>query len=567
MKLKYILLFLVLFIVYQIEIKSQNSKIISESYDYYLFDSIYKKGLGYINIDIEKAKIQLNKLEKNRNQYNDIQNAKTNFLRLRIKLYNKDKKFYENPNEKTISQGSNKIDSLLFFAKYYLKKSMPDKAIPILIWLIQNEHINDHKKILININLSEAYRQKQEYEKGISLLNSIIINKVIDKDNLAYAYNRLAALYNEWGNLSINTVDSVFKYSEKCIKLSDEISNKENLASSQNELGYQYNRKKQFEKAIILFKNAYDNFMSAKLKDNAVNTLINQSNSYLGLNLNDSAIFVLREAGKLLNIEENRNLFLRIYLQYAKVYEVSKQYKDAYEFLSLSRLMQVDFFKDRMSIQINELSAKYDLKIKEQVINEERKVNQLQKSQLFYLIILISSLFIAILILLFYFRLKRKSFFQQKEITRIENEKLKSELDYKTREIEFKSRELSQALANMIINHEFLIEIKEHFDENNFTKAKQTLNNSLNNGHQWNEFKMRFDAMYPSLYSSLKTIHPHLSETDVKLCSLLFIELKSKEIASILSISDTSVDKARQRLRKRLNLDSGANISEYLKNL
>ena len=75
-----------------------------------------------------------------------------------------------------------------------------------------------------------------------------------------------------------------------------------------------------------------------------------------------------------------------------------------------------NFYKDRISTQINEQSAKYDLFTKEQKIREEKQKNEFNKKQLTFLIIILIILFIAFVLSLFYFRLKRKDFMKQKLI-------------------------------------------------------------------------------------------------------------------------------------------------------
>ena len=56
------------------------------------------------------------------------------------------------------------------------------------------------------------------------------------------------------------------------------------------------------------------------------------------------------------------------------------------------------------------------------------------------------------------------------------------------------------------------------------------------------------------------------SKTEPRLIALLKMNLSSKEIAQILHISTERVKKARQRLRKKLELDSTQDLQEYILN-
>ena len=72
------------------------------------------------------------------------------------------------------------------------------------------------------------------------------------------------------------------------------------------------------------------------------------------------------------------------------------------------------------------------------------------------------------------------------------------------------------------------------------------------------------DKIDADFLSKLSQIHPDLTRSEQRLASLLKIGLSSKEISLILSLEPKSVDMARYRLRKTLNLSSDANLCDYL---
>jgi signal transduction histidine kinase len=381
------------------------------------FDSIYKKGLSEINSEISISKQCLKNLEYYKKKLSLIQQVQTNYLRLKVIYADTvavkalEKRMFAAPD----SLGQ--TDALIYSARKYLEKSMPDKAIPLLMETLDTLKADTEKAVYCNINLCEAYRQKQEYDKGIAILNEILNSKRPVSDiNRAYAYNRLAAIYDEWGIDKFNINDSVVKYSELCIALSEKIGSKANLALSQNELCYRLTLAKKYDKALELSLKAVKNFENAGMKYSAMNALINQSNIYIGLKDYKLALQAVVDATSLCEIEENRNLFMRLYFQFAIIYKLTGDYKKAYSFLEISRTLLDDFYKDRISSQINEQSAKYDLFAKEQKIKEERQKNEFNKKQLTFLIIILISLSIAFVLSFFYFKLKRKAFVKQKLI-------------------------------------------------------------------------------------------------------------------------------------------------------
>ena len=72
------------------------------------------------------------------------------------------------------------------------------------------------------------------------------------------------------------------------------------------------------------------------------------------------------------------------------------------------------------------------------------------------------------------------------------------------------------------------------------------------------------DDINSGFISKLASIYPDLSNSEKRLASLLRIGMSSKEISLMMSMEPKSVDMARYRLRKKLNLQASDNLSEFL---
>ena len=57
---------------------------------------------------------------------------------------------------------------------------------------------------------------------------------------------------------------------------------------------------------------------------------------------------------------------------------------------------------------------------------------------------------------------------------------------------------------------------------------------------------------------------PLLKKSDRKLCAYLKMGLSSKEMASLLNMSVRSIETARYRLRKKLGLEQGDNLTDFI---
>ncbi len=68
-------------------------------------------------------------------------------------------------------------------------------------------------------------------------------------------------------------------------------------------------------------------------------------------------------------------------------------------------------------------------------------------------------------------------------------------------------------------------------------------------------------------YSKLNELYPRLTNKEIRLTTLVRLNLSSKEIASILNISIKSVEMNRYRLRKKMQISSKVPLNEFIRNL
>lgn len=414
------------------------------------FDSVYKEAVANVGAGNGKAIRNLESLSSHLEECSPVQKAKISFLRFSI--IRSDRAGLEALESQLCAAPDSlePVDSLIYSSARYLERSMPDKAIPLLLEAIGMLPENSDKKVFCVINLCEAYREKQEYAKGISMLSEVLKGKPpLSDENRAYANSRMAALFNESGYPPNSFTDSVFHYAERCLALSERIGSLPNLAASQNELSFQYLRRKEYKKALDLAAGAVENFTGAGMPFHAMNALINQSKIHIYKKEYGYALRVIEEAMDRSGIEQNRNLYMRLFAQLAKIYQLMGKHKDAFELLEIGYRLQSDFFKDRINRQINEQSAKYDLLIKEQKIREEQQINAFQRRKLVLLLVLLFSVVIASVAVLFYIRLRRKAIIRQHLMEAV--------VETETRERKRIARDLHDGLGPVLsaINHYF----------------------------------------------------------------------------------------------------------------
>ena len=98
-------------------------------------------------------------------------------------------------------------------------------------------------------------------------------------------------------------------------------------------------------------------------------------------------------------------------------------------------------------------------------------------------------------------------------------------------------------------------------------QAAGILNNDERLDEDWEQFAIHFDKVHADFLARLREQFPQLTPRDHKLCAFLRMNLSSKEIAPLLYISVRGVEISRYRLRKKLELDADANLTEFLVNI
>lgn len=83
---------------------------------------------------------------------------------------------------------------------------------------------------------------------------------------------------------------------------------------------------------------------------------------------------------------------------------------------------------------------------------------------------------------------------------------------------------------------------------------KTVKDKKLNQNSFWDEFEIRNMELYSTFFNKLLNAHPDLTNNERRLCSFLKLDLTTKEISRITGQSIESINVARVRLRKKLNL-------------
>ncbi len=90
------------------------------------------------------------------------------------------------------------------------------------------------------------------------------------------------------------------------------------------------------------------------------------------------------------------------------------------------------------------------------------------------------------------------------------------------------------------------------------------LHERINSNQDWMQFVIEFEMVYKGFFDSLRPQENKLTKNDLRMAALIKLNLSNKEIAEVLSITLEGVKKAKHRLKKKLQLPTESNLSDFV---
>jgi len=485
---------------------------------------------------------------------------------------------------------------------------------------------NDEETYTTINNIGTVYFKLSDYEKAISFYEqTLVFDKQQNNDaNLSITYNNIGRVYHAWGkysqaikyyrlsmehakatgNQSLEAVklsnigisfykmgeyDSAVSYVSRALEIDKQSGNKFKIAIRESEMAKIFAARGSLDIAIEYAKRALLFFNKANIRESKAIVLNDLGDFYY---LQKS--FVKSEQSYLNSLkiaDEMGSPHLKMITQLglSELYENWGKPVKALKYYKLYEKNNTEIFTAEKHRQLADFEAKYQAREKELENNMLKEENTIKQQRLVNLTIALTAMLLIIVLLLFGIRMKTKSIRQQKLLADMKleaKEREKQHFEDKVfaeqqinrlqqeqydASIKYKNQRLSSSMLNVIRKNELLIYLKEKIEENEErTEPKRKeiirlINQNIDIDQDWKKFRYEFNQSYPGFFDKLKAKFPDLSETYLQLCAFLRIDLSSKEIAQIQNVSDSAVNKNRQRLRKKLNLEPEADLSVFLK--
>ncbi|RLD56955.1 MAG: hypothetical protein DRJ05_10485 [Bacteroidetes bacterium] len=410
-----------------------------------------------------------------------------------------------------------------------------------------------------------------------------IRQKTLDSIGIADCYNNLGMVYDDIGD----TASALDNYTKSLI-IYEKKDEYDGIAASLNNMAGIYYQQDNFQMVMNYMLKALEIRRKAGDKRKLSYTLLNIASLYLSTNEIKKSIELNLEGLQLAKEIGAKSQKKIAYKGLSDAYFETNDYLDAYKYHILYSSVKDSIFKENKSRAIAEMQAKYETEKKEienQLLKNENKAKS--RNQII-LIVAIVALILLLLMLIYYLRLRGISHRQQKalahiELARKEQEKqnLKDKVFAEKQinklqqekfdiDIKHKNKELANSTLSLINKNEVLGKLRADIKSLEAPHTGQSeiisyINQNLDTENDWKKFKVEFEEVHPGFFDRINKTYPDLSETYIKICAFLRIDLTSKEIADLLHVSVAAVNKNRQRLRKKLNLEAEADLGIVLK--
>ena len=484
-------------------------------------------------------------------------------------------------NQIQAAQYLHQIGELLFSSGHYPQS---------LDYLLQADNIfrNQKQTKLLAENLGTLgelyYRTTQTDLAGKQFAEALIhYQNLKDESGKANIYGHIGHLYEKR-----QLYDSSFYFQRKALQAYERINQKEGAAKIYENIGSIYEDQEKYDSAHWYFNKAY--ILNKQQKNdraqievlNNLGDVLRKTGRYRdGLNFSKQALAMAEKTGEYYQLSGAYN-------DIGKGYNFLAKNDSAFYYLSLSRKYLSDIYSRESNKQLALLQTLYEIEKKDKEIEG---LTLARKTDLFIsiatgvvivLVILIAGLIISRQ------RLKikneQKLHEQNKQVYQTQNQLMEVELENKKlqeenlrQELEIKTKELSSYTLHVIRKNQQLEDLQSQLEalvkddkrdqKKQIRQLSEQISAGLSDDQHWEEFRGIFEQVHQSFFDRLQQQSGPLTSNDLRLIALIKMNHTSSDISTLLGVSQDSLRVMRHRLRKKLSLPQGENLSNYIQSV
>lgn len=417
------------------------------------------------------------------------------------------------------------------------------------------EENNDLSNMGLALNsLAVEYDRLGDYQKQREyLFRSIgVHNQTGDIQNLILNYNNLGSSYEKEGQL-----EDALKYYDLAFEELKKFNSPRLLAQNLS------NRAGIFE-SLGQYKEAERLFLACKAicKDNQIDYGIMLSDLNLGnlYRLKGQFSKANNHLNDALSLAGEMKLAKETALAYERLAWLNRDrgaFEQAYEFLDRYYTLNDSLVNESVRNTANELMEKFESEKKEkEIITLSRnKLNQQ------FIIALMGLALVSLLFLVQWWRNKQK-------ITKLEL--IEAEKLHQVKAEALKQREkdlLEETMEKVVLKEQIKDLVDKVSEDGNYAKIGNQLRRIESKQNPWNDMIEKFKLLNPQFVEKLLQNYPFLNQNDLEFCSLIKMNLSTKDIAQILRITEQSVRTRKYRLHKKIGLSKETDLNSWIMSL
>lgn len=431
---------------------------------------------------------------------------------------------------------------------------------------------NDLTNLAKTVNKTgEAYYYSKQYDISLTKFQEglALYKRLNNVRGIAESYGLIGQTYEKSGKYA-----QAMKYQQLALREFNKTKDKTGIAKIYENLGSIYEDEPKMDSALKYYNLAL-NLNKANSNDLAQIEIINNiGDVYRKTGKYNEALGYTRKAAQMALSMNDQYQLSSAYRDLSKNFDLMKRYDSAYHYSELGRNIFLRIFTEDTNKQMALLQTLFEIQQKDAAITgfeKEKKANQF---------IIIATILIVVLL-----GLLAASIFSRQRL-KIKNEQQLNEQNHALylaqkdaieAELELKGKELTSNTLHVIQSNQFLEELRTELEEmikddkrdqkKRLQQIVTKINQSTSRDKHWKEFSSLFEQIHHTFFDNLKKYSDELTASDLRLVALIKMNLNSKDMATLFGISQDSLRVARYRLRKKLDIPQGENLSTFIQTL
>ncbi len=444
-----------------------------------------------------------------------------------------------------------------------------------------NENNNFEEGIAdVYLNMANVFISLEEYDAALDFqLKSL--NYFIENDNVfetGYCLSNIGLVY-----LELKDIDTALYYFNRAFEINTQTQNQHGIIGILINIGHVHIIKGNYdvalnniEKARLLCIKTVDMYFLTKCLLTEVRIYKELGDIQTAIKLGEEALQISIEINAL-SIAVNANLAL------SELYESDNDFSNSLIYYKHYNELKDSIYSIDKTNAVQNLKIQYETEKKEQQIKNLEEEKEFSEKITLYLLITSAALLLTVLISIYTFYLKIRNSKHKLQISKTERQKQELELAKKAlenenleKDLELRHKELATNAMNLIRNIEINSNLFQELNnliptagDEQKEKIREIISSYkiMSQDKGWKEFELRFGQVHKSFYQNLSLKFPDLSPNEKKICAFLRLNMTTKDIALLTYKSVNTINQARKRLRKKMDLPTDVNLITFLSEL